>query len=62
MTDYGIMTKQLEALSEGVDWYITNLSNASALIWESLEDINWAGFYIMRDGKLQLGPDRKSVV
>lgn len=56
MTDYGIMTKQLEALSEGVDWYITNLSNASALIWESLEDINWAGFYIMRDGKLQLGP------
>ncbi|MCR5733988.1 MAG: GAF domain-containing protein [Lachnospiraceae bacterium] len=28
----------------------------SALIYESLDDLNWAGFYLMRDGKLHLGP------
>ena len=32
------------------------LSNAAALIWDTLEDINWAGFYLMKDGKLLLGP------
>lgn len=56
MTDYKLMARQLSSLTEGVEWYITNLSNTSALIWECLEDINWAGFYIIRDGKLHLGP------
>ena len=56
MTDYDLMCRQLESLSEGVDWDITVLSNAAALIWDTLEDINWAGFYLMKDGKLQLGP------
>ena len=50
------MTAQLEALSEGVSWDITILANASALLWESLDDINWSGFYIMRNGRLELGP------
>jgi len=35
---------------------ITNLANASAAIWQAMEGINWAGFYIMEDGKLVLGP------
>ena len=56
MTDYDIMCRQLESLSDGVDWDITVLSNAAALIWDSLEDINWAGFYLMKGGKLFLGP------
>lgn len=56
MTDYDLMRRQLESLSEGVTWDITVLSNAAALIWESLDDINWAGFYLMKDGKLLLGP------
>jgi GAF domain-containing protein len=56
MTDYDLMCRQLESLSDGVDWDITVLSNASALIWDTLEDINWAGFYLMKDGKLLLGP------
>ena len=56
MTDYDLMCRQLESLSEGVTWDITVLANASALIWESLDDINWAGFYLMKDGKLLLGP------
>ena len=56
MTDYDLMCRQLESLSEGVDWDITVLSNAAALIWDTLEDINWAGFYLMKEGKLLLGP------
>ena len=56
MTDYDLMCRQLASLSEGVAWDITVLSNAAALIWESLEDINWAGFYLMKEGKLMLGP------
>ncbi len=56
MTDYDLMCRQLESLSEGVEWDITVLSNAAALIWDSLEDINWAGFYLMKEGKLLLGP------
>ena len=55
-TDYALMKAQLEALSEGVEWDITILSNAAALLWDSLEDINWAGFYIMRNVRLELGP------
>ena len=56
MTDYDLMCRQLESLSEGVNWDISVLSNAAALIWDTLEDINWAGFYLMKDGKRVLGP------
>lgn len=55
-TNYVLMKAQLEALSEGVDWDVTVLANAAALLWDSLEDINWAGFYLMRGGRLELGP------
>ena len=40
----------------GVPHLTANLSNAAALIWENLDDINWAGFYLMKDGRLVLGP------
>ena len=56
MTDNELMRRQLESLSEGVDWDVTILANAAALLWETLDDINWAGFYIMRGGRLELGP------
>ena len=56
MAEYGIMAEQLKALLDGTTWDITGLSNASALIWMGLEDINWAGFYLMRGGRLELGP------
>ncbi len=56
VTDYGMMVRQLASLSEGVDWDITILSNAAGLLWDSLEDINWAGFYLARGGRLCLGP------
>ena len=56
MTDYKLMNSQLKSLSEGVVWDVTILSNAAALLWDSLKDINWAGFYLIRGGRLELGP------
>ena len=54
--DYELLVKQLEGLTGNVPYMITNLSNAAALLWESLPDINWAGFYKMEDGQLILYP------
>ena len=56
MTDYALMIKQVEELAKDNLWDITLYANISALLFESLTDINWAGFYLMRDGELQLGP------
>ena len=56
MTDYKALNAQLKALTEGIPYKIANLANASALLWEHLQDINWAGFYMMEDGALVLGP------
>ena len=46
----------MKGLIDGVPHKIANLANASALLWQMLEDINWAGFYLMEEGKLVLGP------
>ena len=59
--DYGLLAQQLEALSEGEPSWLPLLSNASALLAEHLDDINWAGFYLampLDDGtpELVLGP------
>ena len=56
MTDYEILNEQLAALTEGVPHRVANLANASALLFESLEDVNWAGFYFVEGGRLVLGP------
>lgn len=54
--DYLLMARQLADLIEEDSAYVPVLSNCSALLWENLEDINWAGFYIVRDDILVLGP------
>ena len=56
MTDYTSLCGQLSALIDGIPYETANLANASALLWQNLEDINWAGFYKMTDGQLVLGP------
>lgn len=56
MTDYSMLTDKLTALIGNVPYRISNLANASALLYDSLEDINWAGFYLMEGGRLVLGP------
>lgn len=54
--NYAEMNKQLRAMIGGVPHFIANLANASALLYNTLENINWAGFYLMKDGRLVLGP------
>lgn len=56
MTDYGLMAEQALGFAEGCTWDITLYANISALIFDTLDDLNWAGFYLMRDGELVLGP------
>lgn len=53
---YKYMNIKLTGLIGDEDDAIANLSNASALFWMLLEDINWVGFYIMKNGALKLGP------
>jgi L-methionine (R)-S-oxide reductase len=55
-TLYSDMASALQGLVEGEPDGIANMANAAALIWESLPDINWAGFYRNIDGELVLGP------
>ena len=54
--NYDLLCQQLSSLLDGIPYEVANLANASALLWETLEGINWAGFYKMTDGKLVLGP------
>ena len=56
MTDYKLLKMQMEALSEDCRDYVPLMSNVSSLLFYSMEDLNWAGFYIVRDGELVLGP------
>ena len=55
-TLYSDMASALQGLVEAEPDGIANMANAAALIWESLPDINWAGFYRNIDGELVLGP------
>jgi L-methionine (R)-S-oxide reductase len=53
---YAQLQQALCALIEGERDAIANLANASALLYHSLPDINWAGFYLLRNGELVVGP------
>ena len=53
---YETLIAQVKALTEGIPYPIANLANTSAAIWENLDQLNWAGFYLMEDGALVLGP------
>ena len=54
--NYDLICAQLSALTEDISYEIANLSNAAALLWQELPDINWAGFYRMEGGALVLYP------
>jgi GAF domain-containing protein len=53
---YASLAQQLTGLLEGERDMIANAANMSALIYQFLPDLNWAGFYFMRRGELVLGP------
>jgi L-methionine (R)-S-oxide reductase len=54
--NYDLLIKQLKALIEDEKNAIANFSNASALLNQFLDRVNWVGFYLMEDGELVLGP------
>ncbi len=54
--DYAALSARLTALVEDVPYLIANLANASALLYQELPDLNWAGFYSLEGETLVLGP------
>lgn len=54
--DYPALVSGIRALTEDVPYLTANLANTSALIFETLPNLNWAGFYRMEGGALVLGP------
>lgn len=56
MTDYNLLAEQIKSLAEDEPYYIPVLSNASAILYDAMDDLNWAGFYLMNKGSLLLGP------
>ncbi len=55
-TDYRELKLQAEALVAEVPHFIANLANLSALLYQTMEEINWAGFYLTEQDLLVLGP------
>jgi L-methionine (R)-S-oxide reductase len=53
---YAALCAELTALIAGESDWIANLANASALLYHSLDQVNWAGFYLLRAGELVVGP------
>ena len=54
--DYSELNRQLAALTDGIPYETANLANASSLLWQHLQGINWAGFYLWKNNELVLGP------
>ena len=55
-TDYSALIAQAECLIDGVPHLTANLANISALLNITLDELNWAGFYLKEGDKLVLGP------
>ena len=53
---YSLLSIRLRGLIDGIPHQISNLANASALLGDALLNINWVGFYLMKEGRLVLGP------
>ena len=54
--DYRLLYRQIESLAEESPDWLPVMANASALLYDALQDVNWAGFYLVRGGELILGP------
>jgi GAF domain-containing protein len=53
---YATLVGQLRVLSAGEHDFIANAANCTALLYQSLPDVNWVGFYLYKEGELVLGP------
>ncbi len=56
MTDYNLMIKQFRELAKDTSDSVSIMANTSALIFYSMSDLNWAGFYVVRGDELLVGP------
>ena len=53
---YSQLATELHSLISGERDWIANLANAAALLYPTLPHLNWAGFYLLKDGELVVGP------
>lgn len=53
---YNLLYKQLEEILKEEDYLISRMSNMSAFLNENIKDLNWVGFYIVKDNVLKVGP------
>lgn len=53
---YTDLNRDFQALMAGETSFLATLANTSALLYERLADVNWAGFYLLEDDTLVLGP------
>ena len=53
---YVLLSEQAREMINADPWYVAALSNLSALMMDTLPDLNWAGFYLMRGTQLVVGP------
>ena len=56
LVNYDLLCAQLKGLAEAERWYVPLMANAAALLYHSMEELNWAGFYLIRGDELVLGP------
>ena len=56
MMKYELLFEQAKGILEVEPWYVSALSNISSLTMTTLSDLNWAGFYLFRNGELTVGP------
>ncbi|MBQ6753294.1 MAG: GAF domain-containing protein [Clostridia bacterium] len=56
MTDYNLMIRQFRELAKDTSDPVSIMANTSALIFYSMSDLNWAGFYVVRGDELLVGP------
>ena len=56
MTDYKLLCMQAREMIAADPWYVPALSNLSALLMDTLPDLNWVGFYLLRGDRLVVGP------
>ena len=61
LAQYELLAKQASSLIEGETDLIANLANISALLNMNLDNINWVGFYLLKDDQLILGPFQGNV-
>ncbi|MEM8627320.1 MAG: GAF domain-containing protein [Pseudomonadota bacterium] len=54
--DYALLTAQAEALTSTEDDALANVANVCALVADQVDQLNWVGVYLLRDGELVLGP------